>query len=218
MLDTRVKLLPESHGHCNVWLLESATGYLLVDPAVAPEQVEQREEVTALLATHGHYDHVRHIDTWRGNYSHLKLMIHEDDADMLTNSINNASIFFGNAVALSGADILVQDGQELDLGDNLYLQVFHTPGHTKGSSCFLYLHRDESNQEEYIALLTGDTIFATDIGRMDLPGGSEVDMRLSLMKLRELRVQLPPDLPVLPGHGSATTLAFLKRNRWFMEL
>ena len=93
MLDTRVKLLPESHGHCNVWLLESATGHLLVDPAVAPEQVEQREEVTALLATHGHYDHVRHIDTWRGNYSHLKLMIHEDDADMLTNSINNASIF-----------------------------------------------------------------------------------------------------------------------------
>jgi len=57
----------------------------------------------------------------------------EDDADMLTNSINNASIFFVTRSRMSGARaFVVQDGQELDLGDTSVSSGFSvTPGHHK---------------------------------------------------------------------------------------
>ncbi len=216
-LDQRIQLIPEGYGYGNAWLLAAKNGYVLIDPAVPPEKVELKDQVIALIATHGHYDHVGKADAWRNFNPKLKLMIHEAEAAMIMDKMLNASLFFGRGIDIAKPDILLRDGQEIELGNNLFLHVYHTPGHTGGSSCFLYLCKQDTAREDYIALITGDTVFAADIGRMDLAGGSEEQMRQSLARLRKLREGLPSDLPVLPGHGSATTLRKLQNNYWFMQ-
>jgi hydroxyacylglutathione hydrolase len=80
------------------------------------------------------------------------------------------------------------------------LEVLHTPGHTEGSVCLL------AGSERL--LFTGDTLFAQGWGRTDLPGGSDAQMIESLARLSSLA----PDLRVLPGHGSQTTLE--REQRW----
>lgn len=210
--------IKEGFGYANGWLLATSDGYLLIDPAVGPEKVKNKNEVSLLVATHAHYDHIGSADIWRENFPALKLMMHKEDQTMLADSRKNASLFFGRPKKFRDPDLFLDDLQEIDLGQALYLRVYHTPGHTKGSCCFLYYRQTEESKESYLALITGDTVFATDIGRMDLPGGSEEEMRSSIRRLQALKSTLPPDLPVLPGHGPAVQLADLKDNYWFMNI
>jgi glyoxylase-like metal-dependent hydrolase (beta-lactamase superfamily II) len=51
-------------------------------------------------------------------------------------------------------------------------------------------------------LLSGDLVFAGSIGRSDFANSSAADMARSLRRFLEL----PDDLPVLPGHGPETTV------------
>ena len=83
----------------------------------------------------------------------------------------------------------------------LPLQVFHTPGHTPGSCCYLLT--------EEKTLLSGDTLFYCSVGRTDFPGGSSRQIKQSLDRLLS---ELPGDTTVLPGHGESTTIDFEKRN------
>ena len=81
----------------------------------------------------------------------------------------------------------------LDPAD-LSITSWHAPGHSTGSwvlSC-------------RGLLFTGDTLFAGDVGRTDLAGGSWPELQQSLAKLRAL--PLPDDTQVLPGHGPFSTL------------
>jgi len=65
-------------------------------------------------------------------------------------------------------------------------KIIDTPGHSEGSFCILY--------ED--VLFSGDTIFHNNgIGRMDLPGGSEIQMKESLEKLSKIQFKI-----LLPGH------------------
>jgi len=99
-------------------------------------------------------------------------------------------------------DKFIIDGEVLELG-TLELEVIHTPGHTPGSICI--------KVEDM--LFSGDTLFRGSIGRTDLYGGSKNDMETSLEKLSKL----DEDLKVLPGHGSATTIAKEKKSNPFFK-
>ncbi len=75
------------------------------------------------------------------------------------------------------------------------LRVFHTPGHTPESACFLL---DEH------ALFTGDTLFLTAVGRPDLEASAEDARRRAHALHASLHrlVALPPETVVLPAHAS----------------
>jgi len=76
------------------------------------------------------------------------------------------------------------DIHELNIPD---LKIIETPGHSKGSFCILY---DD-------VLFSGDTIFHRGtIGRTDLSGSSEKEMKESLKKLKEINYKI-----LCPGHG-----------------
>ena len=67
------------------------------------------------------------------------------------------------------------------------LKIIRTPGHSKGGICILYND----------ILFSGDTLFHRGtIGRTDLPGSSESEMRTSLEKISRLKFSI-----LCPGHG-----------------
>ena len=108
---------------------------------------------------------------------------------------NAFATFFGYQHAYRAADKLLREGERLPLG-NEYLTVLHTPGHTKGSVC--YLSSDET------LLLSGDTLFAEGYGRYDLYGGNGTTLAASLRRLSSLRAQNPI---LASGHGDQCRLA-----------
>ena len=120
-------------------------------------------------------------------------MIHHEDAEMLVDGKKNAFYqFFGQERTFRPADRLLSDGEEIALGDE-HIRVIHTPGHSRGSCCFL------CGEDR---LITGDTIFAEGFGRYDLFGGDVHLLKTSLGHLRTMN----PRLRIYPGHGESTSL------------
>jgi glyoxylase-like metal-dependent hydrolase (beta-lactamase superfamily II) len=83
------------------------------------------------------------------------------------------------------------------------ITVYHTPGHTKGSVCYLY------RQE----LFTGDTLFKSAVGRTDLVGGSANMLQKSM---KRLFTDLSQTVKVLPGHDGPTTMKAEKQSNEFV--
>lgn len=168
----------------------------LIDAGVSSEMVlkELQKENAALkyiLLTHGHFDHTVSADKLR-EMTEAKLLIHKDDAEMLTDATKSAlALFFGRDDTLSPCDGTLKGGDIIQLG-NEEIKVLHTPGHSKGSVCYLVGN----------ILFTGDTLFNGGYGRFDLYGGDFSQLVSSLKGLK----QLDQSLEIHPGHGDCTTL------------
>lgn len=190
-----ITVCPVSFG-ANCYLLISDGHALVVDPAPSATAIQSKAEeegavIDGIILTHGHFDHIVSVDTLRKNLG-VPLMIHEDDAEMLTDGRKNAFFdFYGMDRKYSPAEVLLKDGDTVKVGAE-EIKVIHTPGHSKGSVCFLCGD----------TMLTGDTLFADSIGRCDLWGGRDTQMRGSLERLR----QYDGKLKILPGHGPAALL------------
>jgi len=88
-------------------------------------------------------------------------------------------------------DILLSGGGVVSFG-NVSLKVLHTPGHTRGSICFL--------SAPY--LIAGDTIFPHGPGHTNSPA----DFAQIVTSLKEEIFTLPDDTKVFSGHGDPTVL------------
>ncbi len=182
---------------CNCSLLwDPATGLgLVVDPGGDGAKIRKRVEalgfqVTALLHTHAHFDHVGATKELQELWQ-CPAHLHEDDT-FLIEALPQQTGRFGMP------DIPQPDMTALEAGDrHLDLTTLHTPGHTPGSCCF---HGDFAKGR---VLLAGDTLFRGGVGRTDLWGGSWELLEQSIR--RELYV-LDGATLVIPGHGPATTL------------
>lgn len=181
----------------NCYLVSDEAGNTaIIDPGAQPEKISaylEKENLIPrmILLTHGHFDHIGGVSLLQQRYG-IPVCVPADDAEMLTDNQKNGSAVFGFPVtAVTGARIL-KNGEEVQAG-KLKFTLLHTPGHTKGSSCY----RIED------ALFTGDTLFCGGVGRTDLYGGNLSDLKASVRLLAEL----PGDFQVYPGHGEPTTLA-----------
>ncbi|MEM3412040.1 MAG: MBL fold metallo-hydrolase [archaeon] len=100
---------------------------------------------------------------------------------------SSANILFKKVYAGSPDWKLIPNGTYLNkkiLFDTF--QVIKTPGHSKGSLSFLYDR----------ILFCGDLLFLNGVGRTDLPGGSEQELKKSLKKVLSLDFDF-----IYPGHG-----------------
>jgi len=163
---------------------------LVIDPAgdikeIIAEAQKNKLRINYIVNTHGHVDHIGGNAEMQ-KATEAKIVVHEDDAIMLTETPAMILKMFG-AKASPPADILVKDGDIISVG-NVSLKVIHTPGHSPGGIS-LY-------SPGYV--FTGDTLFVEAVGRTDLPGGSWQTMYKSI---QEKLFCLPEDTKVMPGHN-----------------
>lgn len=209
-LAEQLEIIPETWKHANTYLLKVGCG-VVIDPGA--QRDEHRQDAYAIvLATHGHYDHLAGIDSWTAE-ARVQFILPEDDLSMMEDTEANASQFFANRRTFPNPDRMMREGEQAMLSEDYRLRCYHTPGHTKGSSCFLLQERGQNNTWTPVALFTGDTLFADSIGRSDFPGGDPREMTESVKRLKSILMELPEELPIFPGHGSpATAKQILERN------
>ena len=171
----------------NSYLVEFGGKRILIDPAEGGDPLRMfvgEEAPDVVLNTHGHFDHTG--GDWE--FPGAEILIHAADVPLLDQAYPGHPPI-GRTIA---------DGEEIAPG----LKVIHTPGHSPGSIVLC----GEG------VLFVGDLLFAGSIGRTDFPGGSEEDMRRSLLRVSSL----PGDYLIYPGHGPATTLERERRENPFL--
>lgn len=161
---------------------------------------ENNYEVSDILLTHGHFDHMLStVDLIKEFNS--KVYMSKDDEEMLLNAEHNYSNLI-NKTSFEKIDIhkFVGDDEIINLiGKDI--KCIKTPGHTKGGMCF-YFEKDK-------IVFTGDTLFYETFGRVDLYGGSYKELKNSIINKLFL---LPNEVFVYPGHGENTTIGHEKNN------
>jgi glyoxylase-like metal-dependent hydrolase (beta-lactamase superfamily II) len=188
-------------------LADEVTGEAaLFDPGMESEPVadvlaRERLTVTAIINTHGHFDHVFGNAYFKAKTG-APLLMHRADLD-LVKRLEEQSLYFGfRATPSPLPDRFLEEGDEVRVG-GIRLRVLHTPGHSPGGICLV------TDGTAFV----GDTLFAGSIGRTDLPGGSAETL---LTSIREKLLTLPDDTVIYPGHGPATTIGHERRHNPFL--
>lgn len=195
--------------HTNCYILgDDATNEVAVfDPGAKAKNIIDTIEKNAykvkyIIITHAHFDHVLALDELKEMYPDAQIVVHLADEPYLNLDHDNFSRHFKTYPPKHKADICVNDGDKLSVG-NVELTIWHTPGHSRGSMCVL--------TEDLV--ISGDTLFYMSIGRTDFDGGDFDTIVKSLKRL----ATLPDETKVYPGHGDATTIGFEKENNQFMR-
>jgi hydroxyacylglutathione hydrolase len=89
-------------------------------------------------------------------------------------------------------DIEVNDGEVIRFGES-GIKIIHTPGHSGDSICLVIDNK---------IILTGDTLFVGNCGRLDLPGSDPNEMFNSIYNKL---INLDDTLVVYPGHHYGNT-------------
>ena len=201
-----LRICPDSWGS-NCYLAVSGSDAYVIDPSPSVESIINMATaadatVRGIVLTHGHFDHVISAEALH-KATCAPVMIHREDADALADPVRNAYLsFFGQERRFAPAQRTLEDGDVLPLGAEK-LTVLHTPGHTPGSICLLC--------DDFV--ITGDTLFESGFGRVDLAGGSLRSMKASLERLN----LLDHSLPIYPGHNQPSTLGDALKNIHFLK-
>lgn len=84
-------------------------------------------------------------------------------------------------------------------------EVIYTPGHTNDSVSYFFY---EDN-----VIFTGDFLFREDVGRTDLPTGSEKELKYSIKKISKYN----DEIEIYPGHDIKTNLGYEKKNNKYFK-
>lgn len=194
----------------NSYLLVEGKKALLVDagtenpPKVEPFLASEGLELTAVLLTHAHFDHIMGLASLKPG---CPVYVAKEDRQALSSPRLNGSRSFGFSFRLAETSIHIEEypsSGELDLPPFGRIEVIFTPFHTEGSVCLYF--------PKAALLFSGDTLFLGSVGRYDLPGGDGRKVLSSLQKL----IALPDRATFFPGHGPKGNLGTEKRNNPYL--
>ena len=169
----------------NIWLVGNDQEVVIIDAAHDHRPIVDAvgdRKVVAVVATHGHNDHINAaVDL--AEAVGAPILMHPDDT-MLWDDIHPGRPVDGD----------LTDGQVITVGGS-DLTVLHTPGHSPGGCC-LYL-ADQG------VLFSGDTLFN---GGPGATGRSFSDHSVIVRSIVDRLLPLPGETVVHTGHGDDTTL------------
>ena len=146
-------------------------------------------EITHILLTHPHGDHVAGVAEAREQLDAPQLVAHGDAAEEVAESVDES----------------IGDGSKIETG-GLQVEAIYTPGHATGHVAYLVNGTD---------VFTGDVLFKGTVGGTMAPGASGFDdLKASVMRLLEL----PPEVRVHPGHREATTIGEENESNPFVRV
>jgi hydroxyacylglutathione hydrolase len=180
---------------------EEATEAVVVDPGGDPAPVlGLGVSVAAILVTHTDLDHIVGVaDLHRATGA--AVWVPAGEADVL----RTGAVRAGGGAPPHDPEHLVADGDVVRAA-GLELEVVGTPGHSVDHVAYCVDG----------ALFSGDLLFASSVGRVDLPGG---DWGMLIASVKRLLDRFGPDAVVFPGHGDPTTLGReLESNPFLGEL
>jgi hydroxyacylglutathione hydrolase len=176
-----------------VFFLDGGRRSALVDPAGIPLNLlrvlrDGDYHLQYILITHKHADHCDATADVAAAFPGAQIVMHALDAHAIG--------------PLAAKARTVTDGDDLPFGDEVRVRMLHTPGHTDGSSCYLFKS----------TVFTGDTLFASSVGGAYGDVSTYADI---LNGVRSKIFTLPEDTVVMPGHGPPTTVALEKTHNPF---
>lgn len=185
----------DPHWLSNSWLVADEPGgkAVLIDTGAPMEPLlafleEQRLELTAILNTHHHPDHVQFNTELHDQYA-CPICAHTAEQELVP-----------------GFSKALEDGDEIRCGA-LHIRALHIPGHTSGQLAFLV------NEN---SVFTGDTLFRDSVGgTRGHDHTSFEDLHHSVM---ERLMALPPETKVYPGHMETTTIGREWQENPFVRL
>ncbi len=181
---------------------------MVIDPGddadlIADLLKKQKLQVTAYLITHGHVDHVFALAELTEQFP-APVGIHPKDAKWAFSPANAMPPYYKTPRKPATEERALADDQRWNQLDT-ECRIITTPGHSPGCVCFYF--------PDAGMIFTGDTLFASSVGRTDLPGGDEDLLAQSLKRL----VNLPGNTVVFPGHGPKSTIAQEKQTNPFLR-
>jgi hydroxyacylglutathione hydrolase len=148
-----------------------------------------RFQLTHVLLTHHHYDHVAELDQVLARHPGTPVLIHELERDSVPQATGTMA-----------------PGDKIECGA-LTIEPLHTPGHTAGMLSLLIDGND---------VFTGDTLFKGSVGGVRAPGHTTyADLKSSIM---DKLLKLPPETRIHPGHTEPTTVADELQNNKFVRI
>lgn len=193
----------------NGWVVIDAASKscVVIDPGYDGEEItkavaERGLSVSAVLATHAHFDHIASVELVRSRFGKPPFFVHPEDTKILKTA-NTYTFFFKadkfeipvDARPLAGGSLVSYGTRELS--------TIHAPGHTPGGCLF----------QAGDALFTGDLLIKTSEELRRLPGFDAVRLADSR---RGVFDTFPADTRIHPGHGKPSTLGEVRR--FFPEL
>ncbi len=146
-------------------------------------------ELTHVLLTHHHHDHVAELDAVLEAHPGTPVLIHPLEQELVP-----------------GATGTMEPGVTIETGA-LRIEPIHTPGHTAGMLSLLFNGTD---------VFTGDTLFKGSVGGVRAPGHTTyADLKTSIM---DKLLTLPAATRIHPGHTEPTTVADEQESNRFVRI
>ena len=137
-----------------------------------------RFELTHVLLTHHHHDHVAELHRVLERHPGTPVLIHPLERELVSEATGH-----------------LEPGVAIESGA-LRIEPLPTPGHTAGMMSLLVGESD---------VFTGDTLFKRSVGGVRAPGHTTyADLKSSIM---DTLLKLPPETRIHPGHTEPTTVA-----------
>lgn len=181
----------------NCYIIETEKkNAVIIDPGAEPEKIMDFVEakgltVKKILVTHGHFDHIGGVASIVTK-NDADVYIHPADAAKLQSPEKSLATLIPDIKFNKVTKYIpIFDGEKIEQ-DELIFHVIYTPGHSKGSVCYVCQN----------FIFSGDTLFCGSVGRTDFPDGSLEEIKKSVKKLADLK----GDYTVFCGHEKSTTL------------
>ncbi|MBJ26406.1 MAG: hypothetical protein CMM30_02405 [Rhodospirillaceae bacterium] len=195
--------------NCSILWCNDTKYAAVVDPGGEIEKIlgmieEKKLVLNKILVTHAHVDHAGAVAELSDRLNIPIFGPHFEDQFWI-DQIEEAGKQYGIPSARKFTpNEWLEDGASVNLG-NLYLDVYHCPGHTPGHIIF---HHPASK-----LAAVGDVLFQGSIGRSDFPRG---DMNTLLTSIQEKLWPLGNETTFIPGHGPLSTFGAERKTNPFV--